>query len=65
MAIKSGQLIFWNFGFHFMGIKIFQLDITTLPLILFVSKYFRYICGGLNEQLLILLLYIEEKVHIF
>ena len=51
--IKSGQLRFWNFGSHFIRVQIFQIDLSTLPLILSVSKYFRYICGGRNEHLLI------------
>ena len=44
---------FANFASQFIRVQIFQIDFSTLPLILSVSKYFRYICGGRNEHLLI------------
>ena len=50
--IESGQLGFWNLTSHFIFIQIFQRDFSTLPLILTVSNYYRYICWGQNEYLL-------------
>ena len=35
----------WNFVSHFIHIQIFQMEILALSLILYSSKYSRYICG--------------------
>ena len=54
--IKSSQLGFQNNASHFFFIQIFQIDFSTLPLILSASNYFRYIflsfyiCRGQNEH---------------
>ena len=34
----------FNFASHFIRIQIFQIDLSTQPLILSASKYFRQIC---------------------
>ena len=48
---------FWvmNFASHFFCVQIFQIDLSALLLILSVSKYSRYICGGRNEWLSVML----------
>ena len=40
--IESGQLRFQNFASHFIFVQIFQIDFSTLLLILSASNYFRY-----------------------
>ena len=47
--IKRGQFRFSNFPSHFISVQIFQINFSTLPLILFVSKYFRYVFRTRNE----------------
>ena len=63
--IERGQLGLRNFiACHFIYIQIFQMEISTLSLILSASKYFRYICWGRNEHILISLiisLHIDHK----
>ena len=48
--IKWGQFRFSNFPSHFISVQIFQIDLSTLPLILSVSKYFRYAFRTRNES---------------
>ena len=48
--IKRGQFRFSNFPSHFISVQIFQIDLSTLPLILSVSKYFRYAFRTQNES---------------
>ena len=48
--IKWGQFRFSNFPSHFISVQIFQIDLSTLPLILSVSKYFRYAFRTQNES---------------
>ena len=49
------SLRIFNFASHFFCVQIFQIDLSALLLILSVSKYSRYICGGRNEQLSVML----------
>ena len=60
--IKSGQLRFWNVVSHFLGVQIFQIDIATSPPIYPRSNFFRYICRGRNERLLIVIFLEKEYI---
>ena len=59
------SLRIFNFASHFFRVQIFQLDLFVLLFILSVSKYSRYICGGRNEQLSILLCFIPQERNTF
>ena len=48
--IKRGQFRFSNFASHFISVQIFQINFSTLPPILSVSKYFRYVLRTRNEH---------------
>jgi len=48
--IEGVQFRFDNFGSHFIRVQIFQIDFSTLLLILSASKYFRLILKGPNEH---------------
>ena len=48
--MKQGQFRLANFASHFISFQTFQIDFSTVPLILFASKYFRYIFRGHNED---------------
>ena len=48
--IEGVQFRFDNFGSHFIRVQIFQIDFSTLPLILSAFKYFRMILKRPNEH---------------
>ena len=48
--IEGVQFRFDNFGSHFIRVQIFQIDFSTLLLILSASKYFRLILKRPNEH---------------
>ena len=48
--IEGVQFGFDNFDSHFIRVQIFQIDFSTLLLILSASKYFRLILKGPNEH---------------
>ena len=49
-AIEGVQFRFDNFSSHFIRVQIFQIDFSTLPLILSAFKYFRMILKRPNEH---------------
>ena len=62
--IERRQFGLQNLTSHFINVQIFQMEISTISLILSASKYFRYICWGRNEHILISLiisLHIDHK----
>jgi len=64
--IEGVQFRFDNFGSHFIRVQIFQIDFSTLLLILSASKYFRLILEGPNEHVSISFSHyhaIETVVH--
>ena len=48
--IEGVQFRFDNFGSHFISVQIFQIDFSTLLLILSAFKYFRLILKRRNEH---------------
>ena len=53
--IERRQQESWNFISHFMHIQIFQMEISSLSLILIAPKYSRQICRGRNKYISIFL----------
>ena len=59
--IERRQQESWNFISHFMHIQIFQMEISSLSLILTAPKYSRQICRGRNKHILISLFNFTAK----
>ena len=59
--IERRQQEFRNFVSHFIHIQIFQMEISSLSLILIAPKYSRQICRGRNEHILIFLFNFTAK----